>query len=195
MPKQKTDPQEIIKVALEIFLEKGYHKTSMADIANETGLLKGSLYHHFNSKEELMKAIIKSIHEWYRREIFSIQHDEKLTTEQKVRSLIAASEDIFFTRRGGNFMTNIALETLNVVPAFTVLIRSFFKDWVNCVEAVFAEEMPMKNAATLARQSISEIEGAVVMMEIFDDKNYLRRTHKRVYQLYQTNRLVKQPKS
>jgi len=119
MPKQKTDPQEIIKIALEIFLEKGYHKTSMADIANETGLLKGSLYHHFNSKEDLMKAIIKSIHEWYRREIFSIQTDSSLSTEEKVRSLIAQSEEIFFTRRGGNFMTNIALETLNVVPDFT----------------------------------------------------------------------------
>ncbi len=191
MAKQKTDPQEIIKIALEIFLEKGYHKTSMADIANETGLLKGSLYHHFNSKQDLMKAIIKSIHEWYRREIFSIQHDEKLTTDEKVRSLIAASEEIFFKRKGGNFMTNIALETMNVVPEFTTMIRSFFKDWVNCVEAVYAEEMPDKTAAQLARQTISDIEGAVMMMEIFDDKNYLRRTHKRVYSLYKENSLIK----
>ena len=191
MPKQKTDPQEIIKIALEIFLEKGYHKTSMADIANETGLLKGSLYHHFNSKEDLMKAIIKSIHDWYRREIFSIQNDDSLSTDEKVRSLIAQSEEIFFTRRGGNFMTNIALETLNVVPEFTIMIRSFFKDWINCVEAVFAVEMPKKTAAMLARQAISEIEGAVVMMELFDDKNYLRRTHKRIYQTFQTNRFVK----
>ncbi len=190
MPKQKTDPQEIIKIALEIFLEKGYHKTSMADIANETGLLKGSLYHHFNSKQDLMKAIIKSIHDWYRREIFSIQSDKSLTTDEKVRSLIAASEEIFFNQRGGNFMTNIALETMNVIPEFTMLIRSFFKDWVNVVESVFAEQMPAKTAANLARQAISDIEGAVVMMEIFDDKNYLRRTHKRVYNLYKQNSLI-----
>lgn len=192
MPKQKTDKQEIIKAALEIFLEKGYHKTSMADIANETGLLKGSLYHHFTSKQDLMKAIIKSIHEWYKREIFNIQHDEKLDTDEKVRALVHASEEIFFNRRGGNFMTNIALETLNVVPEFTTMIRLFFKDWVNCVENVFAEKMPKKTAAKLARQAISDIEGAVMMMEIFDDKNYLRRTHKRVYNLYKSNSLVKQ---
>lgn len=192
MPKQKTDPQEIVKIALEIFLEKGYHKTSMADIANETGLLKGSLYHHFNSKQDLMKAIIKSIHEWYKREIFVIQHDDKLTTDDKVTALIHASEEIFFNRRGGNFMTNIALETLNVVPEFTTMIRLFFKDWVNCVENVFAEKMPKKTAAQLARQAISDIEGAVMMMEIFDDKNYLRRTHKRVYNLYKSNSLVNQ---
>lgn len=190
MPKQKTDPQDIIKTALNIFLEQGYHKTSMADIANETGLLKGSLYHHFNSKQDLMKAIIKSVHDWYRREIFSISDDQKLTTDEKVKALIHASEEIFFTRRGGNFMTNIALETLNVVPEFTTLIRSFFKDWVNCVENVFAEKMPRKTAVQLARQVISEIEGAVMMMEIFDDKNYLRRTHKRVYNLYKTNSFV-----
>lgn len=190
MPKQKTDPQEIIKTALQIFLEKGYHKTSMADIANETGLLKGSLYHHFNSKQELMKAIIKSIHDWYRREIFSISDDGSLSTDDKVKALIKQSEEVFFNRRGGNFMTNIALETLNVVPEFTTLIRSFFKDWVNCIENVYAEQMPKKTAAQLARQTISDIEGAVMMMEIFDDKNYLRRTHKRIYEMYKQNVLV-----
>lgn len=194
MPKQKTDPQEIIKIALEIFLEKGFHKTSMADIAHATGLLKGSLYHHFSSKQDLMKAIIKSIHDWYRREIFSIQYDDSLSTDEKVRSLIAASEEIFFQRRGGNFMTNIALETLNVVPEFTTMIRSFFKDWVNCVEAVYSEQMPKKTAAQLARQAVSDIEGAVMMMEIFDDKNYLRRTHKRVYNTFKQNSLIQQNK-
>lgn len=187
MPKQKTDPEKIIKVALDIFLEQGYHKTSMADIANETGLLKGSLYHHFKSKQDLMKAIIKSVHDWYKREIFSIQNDESLTSDEKVKALIHQSEEIFFNRSGGNFMTNIALETLNVVPEFTTMIRQFFKDWLNCIENVYTESMPKKTATKLARQTLSDIEGAVMMMEIFDDHDYLKRTHQRVYDNYRQN--------
>ena len=118
--------------------------------------------------------------------------DDTLSTDEKVEALIHASEEIFFERRGGNFMTNIALETLNVVPEFTTMIRSFFKDWINCIESVFAEKMPKKTAAQLARQAVSEIEGAVIMMELFDDKNYLRRTHKRIYNQYKTNSFVNQ---
>ncbi len=184
MPKQKTDTESIVKSALHIFLEKGYHNTSMSDIANETGLLKGSLYHHFNSKEDLMKAVIASLHEYYKREVFSISDDGDLTTDQKVQALIQASEEVFFNRRGGNFMTNIALETLNVVPEFTVMIRNFFKDWISCVNDVYAEKMPVKGAEHMAHQTISEIEGAVFMMELFDDKSYLRRAHKRIYQRF-----------
>ncbi len=186
MPKQKTDPQEIIKTALSIFLEKGYHNTSMADIANETGLLKGSLYHHFKGKEDLMKAVISSIHEWYKREIFTIKDEKQFTTDQKVQALIQASEEIFFNRRGGNFMTNIAMETLNVVPEFTTMFRAFFRDFISCVKHVYAEVLPEDEAEQLAHQSISEIEGAVIMMELFNDKNYLRRAHKRIYQRFLT---------
>lgn len=186
MPKYKTDAEQIVKIALSIFLEKGYHKTSMSDIGDATGLLKGSLYHYFDSKKDLMIAIIKSVHEWYRREIFSIQ-EEDMSTEEKVNALIHQSEEVFFNRKGGSFMTNIALETLHVVPEFTSLIRQFFKDWISCIETVFAEAMPDKTASILARQAVSDIEGAVMMMELFNDKTYLRRVHNRIIESFKSN--------
>lgn len=184
MPIQKTDAQSIIKSALNVFLEKGYHKTSMNDLAKEAGLLKGSLYHHFASKEELMKAVIESLHEYYRREIFIIP---KLLIPplSKVKALIVASEEVFYDQRGGNFMTNIALETLNVVPDFTLMIRRFFKDWLECIAAVYREVVSEKEALALARQTMAEIEGAVVMMELFDEPKYLKEAHKRIYQRYE----------
>ncbi|CAI8167590.1 MAG: Transcriptional regulator AcuR [Cryomorphaceae bacterium] len=184
MPIQKTDAQSIIKSALNVFLEKGYHKTSMNDLAKEAGLLKGSLYHHFASKEELMKAVIESLHEYYRREIFVIPK-LPIPPLSKVKALIVASEEVFFDQRGGNFMTNIALETLNVVPDFTLMIRRFFKDWLECIAAVYREVVADKQALALARQTMAEIEGAVVMMELFDEPKYLKEAHKRIYQRYE----------
>src|SRR5262249_13742012 len=38
---------------------KGYHAASVQDIADAVGILKGSLYHHFKSKEELLYVIVK----------------------------------------------------------------------------------------------------------------------------------------
>src|SRR5712691_10633985 len=50
---------EIITAAAKVFQTKGYHAASVQDIADEVGILKGSLYHHFDSKEELLYLIVK----------------------------------------------------------------------------------------------------------------------------------------
>ena len=54
-----TREEEIRAAAFRIFREKGYHGTSMQDIADEVGLLKGSLYHYIRSKEELLGRLFE----------------------------------------------------------------------------------------------------------------------------------------
>jgi AcrR family transcriptional regulator len=49
---------DIIEAAAALFREQGYHNTSMADIAGRVGVLKGSLYHHIHSKEEILFEIL-----------------------------------------------------------------------------------------------------------------------------------------
>src|ERR1700693_3524864 len=47
----------ILKVALLLFLEKGYKDVSYQDLVKKTGLSKGAIYHYFSSKEELLVAV------------------------------------------------------------------------------------------------------------------------------------------
>ncbi|MDY6862506.1 MAG: TetR/AcrR family transcriptional regulator [Thermodesulfobacteriota bacterium] len=49
--------EQIFKEAAKLFRKKGYHKTSMKDISDNIGLLKGSLYYHIESKEDLLYQI------------------------------------------------------------------------------------------------------------------------------------------
>src|SRR3974390_2726700 len=49
--------QILINEAARLFGIKGYENTSMRDIAGAIGILPGSLYHHFESKEELFVAV------------------------------------------------------------------------------------------------------------------------------------------
>lgn len=49
--------QVLINEAARLFGNKGYENTSMRDIAAAVGILPGSLYHHFPSKEELFVAV------------------------------------------------------------------------------------------------------------------------------------------
>jgi TetR/AcrR family transcriptional regulator len=48
----------IFEAAIKSFSRKGYHKTTMDEIAEEAGVAKGTLYYHFKSKEEIFKFII-----------------------------------------------------------------------------------------------------------------------------------------
>lgn len=47
----------ILDAAAQLFRQKGYRVTSMRDIAAASGMLAGSLYYHFASKEELLVAV------------------------------------------------------------------------------------------------------------------------------------------
>ena len=49
---------EIIDTASHIFAQKGYDKTSVNDILNAIGIAKGTFYHYFKSKEEVLDAVI-----------------------------------------------------------------------------------------------------------------------------------------
>jgi len=48
---------QILQAALQCFLEKGFHQTSMRDIAQEAGVSLGNLYNHFPGKEAIILAV------------------------------------------------------------------------------------------------------------------------------------------
>ena len=63
---------EILAAATSLFREKGYHATSVRDIAESVGLLKGSLYHYIRSKEELLARLFDGALEGTVRELEAI---------------------------------------------------------------------------------------------------------------------------
>lgn len=50
---------EILDVAEQLFAEKGFDNASTNDIINRIGIARGTLYHHFTSKEEILDAIVE----------------------------------------------------------------------------------------------------------------------------------------
>lgn len=54
---------EILEAAARVFHEKGYESTSIQDIADSVGILKGSLYYYISSKEDLLYEIIQGVHQ------------------------------------------------------------------------------------------------------------------------------------
>lgn len=55
--------EEIVQCACELFLAKGYEKTTMKHVMDKLQIAKGTIYHYFRSKEDLLDAVIETIAE------------------------------------------------------------------------------------------------------------------------------------
>ncbi|PJZ53866.1 TetR/AcrR family transcriptional regulator [Leptospira adleri] len=59
--KGKERREDILQCARKFFFSKGYDSTSVNDIIDELGIAKGTFYHHFNSKEELLMELTTTL--------------------------------------------------------------------------------------------------------------------------------------
>ena len=55
--------EHLVRLAAELFAEKGFQATTVRNIADEAGILSGSLYHHFDSKESIVDEILSGFFE------------------------------------------------------------------------------------------------------------------------------------
>lgn len=52
--------QALVEIAAELFAERGFRSTTVREIGEAAGVLSGSLYHHFDSKETIIEEILSS---------------------------------------------------------------------------------------------------------------------------------------
>jgi AcrR family transcriptional regulator len=55
---------ELLELAATMFAERGLRATTVRDIADSAGILSGSLYHHFASKEEMVNEVLRGFLDW-----------------------------------------------------------------------------------------------------------------------------------
>jgi TetR/AcrR family transcriptional repressor of nem operon len=181
----------ILKQSLRLFRKKSYHNTSIADIAEACGLLKGSLYHYFPSKEALMSAVIEYAHNYFKKEVFSIAYDPTLDPQKKMELMFKKSERALLS--DGDIMGNIGVETARVIPEFSDHIRDFFTNWMKAVKTVFMEVANEKDAEKLAEQTVAEFEGAVMMARIYRDPKFVHNAYDRLMDRFAAFSIGKKP--
>lgn len=63
-PTPATRREELLELAAGMFAERGLRATTVRDIADAAGILSGSLYHHFKSKEEMVDEVLRTFLDW-----------------------------------------------------------------------------------------------------------------------------------
>ena len=92
-----TRRDELLGLAAGMMAERGLRATTVRDIADAAGILSGSLYHHFSSKEEMVDEVLRGFLDW----LFA-RYQEIIDTEpnplERLKGLFMASFEAIETR-------------------------------------------------------------------------------------------------
>ncbi len=175
MALKKTSKEEILKNSIKLFKIQGYYNTSMANIADACGLIKGSIYHHFKSKEEIGLQSLKFIHHYFEEQVYSIAYHDSLSDKDKIRLFIKKIDDYFLESEGGCLLGNLALEVSSENVAFQDEIMRYFMAWEKALAFILLDKYGDEESINLAQEYIALTQGAIMMMTLQKDSiNYLK---------------------
>jgi len=82
---------ELLQIAAGLFADKGFKNTTVRDIADASGILSGSLYHHFDSKESMIDEILST----FQAELFG-KYDAILAGDDDARTKLEQAVRVSF---------------------------------------------------------------------------------------------------
>lgn len=145
--------REIIAAANELFQTKEYEATTMKDVMEAVGIAKGTIYHYFKSKEDLLEAVVEQTVDEYIAAMQSILDETEGDALKRMQVLITSGnvadehEQILEQlHRPGNvgMHTRQLAETISkLAPLYASVIQQ------GCEEGVFQTEHPLECAEFL----------------------------------------------
>ena len=171
----------IVYSALQLFAEKGYGSTSVAEILSAADVNAGSLYHVFPGKQDVLLAVLEAYREGLEPMLLRPAWEGVTDPIERVFALLAkyrallASTDCTY----GCPIGSLALELHEPDPAVRALLAKNFQGWVDAIERCFNEagnRLPRDvDRRQLAMLALATMEGGVMVsrtertMDAFDD--------------------------
>jgi TetR/AcrR family transcriptional repressor of nem operon len=164
--------QEIIRKAAPIFNQKGYNGTALSDLMRATGLEKGGIYRHFDSKQELARDAFD--HAWKRAMDTRFEGTQEIPNT--VDRLIQVVRN-FRDRRaglvpGGCPLLNTAIDSDDSNPQLRAKARQALSSWLDRLGSIVeegrgrGEVRPEVDSAKLATLIASTLEGSLMVSRL-----------------------------
>ncbi|GGR95646.1 TetR family transcriptional regulator [Deinococcus sedimenti] len=153
--------EQILDSASRLFSERGYHATSMRDLAGELGMQGGSLYAHISSKEELLIEIVNQASRQFDEALFTLR-GEPMRADEKLREamfrhirVVADNMDsatVFFHE-----WKHLSPEAYGRVTGWRDTIDGFYRELVTqgVREGTFRADLDVKMTAYLILSAVN----------------------------------------
>jgi AcrR family transcriptional regulator len=174
--------QHIVEACAPVFNQRGYAGASMRDLVAATGIEKGGIYNHFDSKEALAIAAFDHATARVGDRLTAARESETDSVAQLTAVIRAFAT---FVRRpvvpGGCPIVNTAVEADDTNPELREHARRAMTDWHRLIgsivkHGVAAGELdPATDARAVASVVTSSLEGALVLSRLYEDAAHMDR--------------------
>jgi AcrR family transcriptional regulator len=132
--RKQARPGEIVTAALELFVERGFTATKLADVARRAGVTKGTVYLYFDSKEALLKTIVRETI------VPALASGEQLVAEHRGSSadLVASLIRNWWACIGETRLSGIPKLMMAEAGNFPALARFFYDEVISRGHRLFA---------------------------------------------------------
>jgi AcrR family transcriptional regulator len=137
--------QEILRTAARLFQQRGYDATSMNDVAAALKLSKGGLYHHFQSKDEILFEIMNHAMDITEERVLAPVRGIA-NPEERLRALIRLHIEVVLSPRDRE-ITVMLHENHPLPPALRRRINGRKKEYIHFLENLIAEIQGSRRAA------------------------------------------------
>ncbi|HYJ23335.1 MAG TPA: TetR/AcrR family transcriptional regulator [Solirubrobacterales bacterium] len=152
---------ELLQIAADLFAERSYNATTVRDIADEAGILSGSLYHHFDSKESMIDTILSTFIDQTLSRYEDVLAEGK-GPKETFEGLVRASLDSMVDSRSAILIYQNEARYLTAQPRFAYLRdahRKFERIWTSVLEqgiasGEFRQDIDPKLVYRLVRDTV-----------------------------------------
>ncbi len=154
--------QRIIEAATKLFIKQGAHETSLADIAKELNISKGTLYYYYSTKSDLifdvtdiyMKRLSEKLLKWVKN------HDDTSSPEEIISVVFKI---MFKTTNRGKLHIYLIYEAISYNKILKDRIRAAYTEWQKMLEEALTGILPKeKEPEIVAEIILTMITGGVV---------------------------------
>lgn len=139
---------QILAIAAKLFATGGYSATTVRDIADEAGILSGSLYHHFSSKEAIALEVLRSFLDGLITEYEEILAAD-LSVEETINRLIQVSFIVITEQTESVALYQNEAPFLQTQPGF-----EFLQDSSDRIETIWRDQLNAGQEAGVFRASL-----------------------------------------
>ncbi len=154
--------QEILRTAARLFQQRGYDATSMNDVAAALKLSKGGLYHHFQSKDEILFEIMNHAME-ITQEMVIAPVRRIVGAEERLRALIRLHIEVVLSVRDRE-ITVMLHENHPLPPALRKRINARKKEYIHFVEGLITDVQTTAQRSRHAKSAVSPRAAAFALL-------------------------------
>ncbi|WP_294765428.1 TetR/AcrR family transcriptional regulator [uncultured Rhodoferax sp.] len=167
--------QKIVEAALHLFMERGYAETSLGDVADLAGMLKGNLSYYFKTKADMLESVADA----RMQELFGRLQDRlppQPSPQEALFAFIQVTEDSAQElARVGCPVGTLASQLGKTDPALQPHASRILEALMDWLTLQFGRVMPHAKAAAHAETLLTMLQGAAVMAHAFRDPGLVRR--------------------